>query len=156
MDGLDFTEKATILVVDDTSADLVLMSNLLKNDYKLQIADCGEKALMFAASDLPPDLILLDVMMPGMDGYEVCRRLKHDPKTANIPVIFLTSMAKVEDEKKGLELGAVDYITKPISQPIVMARVKNHLALKAMTDFLRGQRDLLEIEVAKAHGADIK
>ena len=153
MNGLDFTEKATILVVDDTSANLVLMSNLLKNDYKVQIADGGEKALKLAASDWPPDLILLDVMMPDMDGYEVCRRLKRDPKTTNIPVIFLTSMSEVEDEKKGLELGAVDYITKPISPPIVMARVKNHLALKAMTDSLRGQRDFLELEVAKTHGS---
>lgn len=155
MNGLDFTEKATILVVDDMSANLVLMSNLLKNDYKVQIADGGEKALRLAASDLPPDLILLDVRMPGMDGYEVCRRLKHNPRTTNIPVIFLTSMTEMEDEKKGLELGAVDYITKPISPPIVMARVKNHLALKIMTDSLRDQRDFLELEATKAHGADI-
>ncbi|MDD5708493.1 MAG: hybrid sensor histidine kinase/response regulator, partial [Kiritimatiellae bacterium] len=136
MDGLDFIGKATILVVDDTPDNLALMGSLLKEDYKVKIANSGEKALRIAASDSPPDLILLDIMMPGMDGYEVCRRLKRDPKTVHIPVIFLTARAAVEDEKKGLELGAVDYITKPISPPIVMARVKNHLALKAMADFM--------------------
>jgi response regulator RpfG family c-di-GMP phosphodiesterase len=135
------TRKATILVVDDTPDNLDLMSNLLKEDYKVKIANSGEAALKFLASGLPPDLILLDIMMPGMDGYEVCRRLKRDSRTKNIPVIFLTAKTDVEDEKKGLELGAIDYITKPISPPIVMARVKNHLALKAMADFLRDQND---------------
>jgi putative two-component system response regulator len=145
----DPTEKATILVVDDTPDNLTLMSNLLKDDYRVRIANGGEKALHIAASDAPPDLILLDIMMPGMDGYEVCRQLKHEPRTMNIPVIFLTAKSEMEDEKKGLELGAVDYITKPISPPIVMARVKNHLALKVMADFLRDQNEFLELEVAK-------
>jgi len=149
MDELDFTEKATILVVDDTPDNLTLMSSLLKDDYKVKVANSGEKALKIAASDSPPDMILLDIMMPGMDGYEVCQKLKRDPRTMNIPVIFLTAKAEEEDEKKGLELGAVDYITKPISPPIVMARVKNHLALKVMADFLRDQNDFLELEVAK-------
>ncbi|MCK9389556.1 MAG: response regulator [Sulfuritalea sp.] len=149
MDGLDLTERAAILVVDDTPDNLVLMSNLLKNDYTVKIANSGQKALKIAASDSPPDLILLDIMMPDMDGYEVCHRLKNDPRTMNIPVIFLTAKAQMEDEKKGLELGAVDYITKPINPSIVMARVKNHLALKAMTDFLRDQNDFLEREVNK-------
>jgi putative two-component system response regulator len=129
MDGLNFTERATILVVDDTPDNLSLMSNLLKDKYQVRIANGGEKALKIAASALPPDLILLDIMMPGMDGYEVCKRLKHDPKTSTIPVIFLTAKAEVMDEQKGLELGAVDYITKPISPPIVEARVRTHLAL---------------------------
>jgi len=149
MDGLDFTKKATILVVDDTPDNLILMNNLLKGDYKVKIANDGEKALKIAASESPPDLILLDIMMPGMDGYEVCQHLKRDPRTTNIQVIFLTAKAEVEDEKKGLELGAVDYITKPISPPIVMARVKNHIALKAAADFLHDQNDFLELEVAK-------
>jgi len=149
MNGLNLIKKATVLVVDDTPDNLALMSNLLKDDYKVKIANGGEKALKIAASDSPPDLILLDIMMPGMDGYEVCQRLKRDPKTVDIPVIFLTAKTEVEDEKKGLELGAVDYITKPISPPIVMARVQNHLALKAMTDFLRDQNDFLELEVVK-------
>ena len=149
MHGPDFTERTTILVVDDTPDNLALMSSLLKDAYKVKVANGGEKALKIAASDSPPDLILLDIMMPGMDGYEVCRRLKSDPRTMNIPVIFLTARSEVEDEKKGLELGAVDYITKPISPPIVMARVKNHLALKAMADFLRDQTAFLESEVTK-------
>ncbi len=149
MDGLDFTEKATILVVDDTPANLSLMSHLLRGLYKVKIANSGEKALKIALSEAPPDLILLDIMMPGMDGYEVCRRLKCDPRTVNTPVIFLTAKTGLEDEKKGFELGAVDYITKPISPPIVMARVKNHLTLKTMDDFLRDQNNFLELEVAK-------
>jgi putative two-component system response regulator len=94
-------------------------------------------------------MILLDIMMPGMDGYEVCRQLKHDARTATIPVIFLTSRADIEDEEKGLELGAVDYITKPVCPPIVLARVKSHLALKVIDDFLRDQNHQLELEVAK-------
>ena len=142
-------KKPTILVVDDTPDNLALMSSLLKDDYKVKIANGGEKALKIATSDSPPDLILLDITMAGMDGYEVCQRLKLDPKTMHIPVIFLTAKSEVEDEKKGLELGAVDYITKPISPPIVMARVKSHLALKNMADFLRDQNEFLELEVAK-------
>ena len=130
MDTLDFTAKRTILVVDDTPDNLSLMHNLLKDDYQVKIAHSGEKALSIALSDSPPALILLDIMMPDLDGFEVCRRLKLDPKARNIPVIFLTAKAEPEDEKKGLELGAVDYITKPISPSIVMARVKNHLALQ--------------------------
>ena len=149
MNELDLINKATVLVVDDTPDNLTLMSNLLKNDYKVKIANSGEKALKIATSESPPDLILLDIMMPGMDGYEVCQRLKGDLMTMNIPVIFLTAKTEVDDEKRGLELGAVDYITKPISPPIVMARVKNHLALKAMADFLRDQNDFLEREVSR-------
>ena len=149
MDDHDLIKKPTILVVDDTPDNLTLMSSLLKDDYKVKIASGGEKALKIAASDSPPDLILLDITMAGMDGYEVCQRLKLDPRTMNIPVIFLTAKTQVEDEKKGLELGAVDYITKPISPPIVMARVKSHLALKTMADFLRDQNEFLELEVAK-------
>ncbi|TAN53061.1 MAG: response regulator [Methylococcaceae bacterium] len=147
--GGDAHYAATILVVDDTPDNLELMSGLLKDEYQVKIADSGEKALAVATSDAPPDLILLDIMMSGIDGYEVCRRLKRDPRTMNIPVIFLTAKDEAADEQQGLELGAVDYITKPISPPIVMARVKNHLALKATADFLRDQNDYLEREVAK-------
>jgi signal transduction histidine kinase len=146
---LDLSDKATILVVDDTTDNLDLLGNLLCDDYKVKVAKSGEKALQIAASDTPPDLILLDIMMPDMDGYEVCTRLKRDPKTMDIPIIFLTAKAEMRDEKKGLELGAVDYITKPISPPIVLARVKNHLALKATADFLRDQNSYLEREVAR-------
>jgi len=146
---LDFAEKKTVLVVDDTPDNLSLMSSLLKDDYKVKVANGGEKALKIAATNPQPDLILLDIMMPGMDGYEVCQHLKSDPATRDIPVIFLTAKAEVEDEKKGLELGAVDYITKPISPPIVMARVATQLSLKASADFLRDKADYLEIEVGK-------
>ena len=142
-------EPATILVVDDTAANLSLMTGLLRDEYKVKAAIDGEKALRIAQSSPPPDLILLDIMMPGMDGYEVCRRLKADPATRDIPVIFLTAKSGVEDEKMGLDLGAVDYITKPISPPIVMARVRNHLVLKASADFLRDKADYLEHEVGK-------
>jgi putative two-component system response regulator len=146
---LDFVEKKTILVVDDTPDNLSLMSGLLKDDYKVKVANNGEKALKIAAGSPQPDLILLDIMMPGMDGYEVCQHLKADPATRDIPVIFLTAKVEVEDEKKGLELGAVDYLTKPVSPPIVLARVRNHLALKTHADFLRDKSDFLETEVAK-------
>ena len=149
MDKHPIIAKDTILVVDDTPGILSLMNSLLEGDYNVKTASAGEKALKIAASDSPPDLILLDVMMPGMDGYEVCRRLKRDPMTMHIPVIFFTALSETEDEKKGLELGAVDYVTKPISPAIVRARVKNHLALSAMHNFLRDKNDFLEQEVAR-------
>jgi len=138
--------RPVILVVDDTPDNLALMSGLLTEDYRVKVASTGEKALRIASSDAPPDLILLDIMMPGLDGYAVCQRLKQDPETDHIPVIFLTAKSDLEDERKGLELGAVDYITKPISPPIVMARVRNHLALQALTDSLRVRN--LQLEAA--------
>jgi response regulator RpfG family c-di-GMP phosphodiesterase len=119
----DPSSKATILVVDDTPDNLALMSGLLKDYYRVKIANNGEKALKVAQTLPPPDLILLDIMMPGMDGYEVCAHLKANPGTQGIPVIFLTAKSEIEDERKGLALGAVDYITKPVSPPILMARV---------------------------------
>ena len=149
MDIQNLAQRPTILVVDDTPDNLALMTNLLQDVYKVKIAFSGEKALEIARSAKPPDLILLDIMMPDMDGYQVCQQLKRDPLTMHIPVIFLTAKSEVEDEKMGLELGAVDYITKPISPPIVMARVKNHLALNAMAVFLRDENDFLENEVSK-------
>ena len=149
MDTHYFNDRATVLVVDDTPDNLSLMSALLKNSYKVKVANHGDKALRIAASATPPDLILLDVMMPDIDGYEVCRRLKASPRTRDIPVVFLTARSEVEDEQKGLALGAVDYITKPISPPILMARVATQLSLKASADFLRSQNDFLEAEVAR-------
>jgi class 3 adenylate cyclase/AmiR/NasT family two-component response regulator len=122
-------EKPTILIVDDTPANLALLSDALKSDYRMKVALSGEAALELAHSEPRPDLILLDVMMPGMDGFEVCRRLKSEPSLQSIPVIFVTAMGEVEDETRGLELGGADYITKPISVPIVKARVKAHLAV---------------------------
>ncbi|GLR12723.1 two-component system response regulator [Chitinimonas prasina] len=146
---LDFTEKHTVLVVDDTPDNLSLMSGLLRAAYKVKLAPNGERALQIAAGEGKPDLILLDIMMPEMDGYEVLRRLQADGATRDIPVIFLTAMSASEDEKIGLDLGAVDYITKPINPAIVLARVHNHLQLKVARDFLRDQNTYLEAEVAK-------
>ena len=146
---LEFITKKTILVVDDTSDNLSLMSGLLKDQYRVKLANSGEKALKAVQGDNPPDLILLDIMMPGMSGYEVCQVLKADPASRPIPIIFLTAMTSMEDEQKGLELGAADYITKPISPPIVLARVKTQLENKAMADFLRDQAAFLKAEVER-------
>jgi putative two-component system response regulator len=143
------TERPLVLVVDDTPENLTLMADLLKGAYKVKVANSGEKALRIALAAPPPDLILLDVMMPGLDGYEVCRRLKADPATRDIPIMFLTAKTETEDEQVGLELGAVDYITKPISPPIVLARVRNHLLLKDAADFLRDKNKFLEAEVRR-------
>src|SRR5262245_17215873 len=148
-DALDFTEKQSILIVDDTPDNLTLMTGLLKDTYKTRVANNGERALRLAATLPYPDLILLDIMMPGMDGYEVCQRLKQDRATAEIPIIFLTAKTEIEDEQKGFDVGCVDYITKPISPPIVLARVKTHLLLKAARDFLKDQNAFLEAEVER-------
>lgn len=149
IDKNSMLEKATILAVDDTPDNLLLISGLLKDDYHVRVANGGERAIKIAQSENPPDLILLDIMMPDIDGYEICRLLKADEKTSHIPIIFLTAKTEIEDETRGLEMGAVDYITKPISPPIVLARVKTHLALKRMQDFLRDQNAYLESEVKK-------
>ena len=142
-------ERKSVLVVDDSPDNLTLMSQLLKDTYQVKVANSGERALKIARTERPPDLILLDIMMPVMSGYEVCQELKSDPVTADIPVIFLTAMTAAEDEKKGFDLGAVDYILKPISPPIVLARVKAHLHIKATADFLKDKAAFLESEVAK-------
>ncbi len=147
MDSPPAFAKPTLLIVDDTPDNLELMFGLLKDDYRVRVANSGERALRLAQAEQPPDLILLDIMMPGMDGYEVCRRLKADPLTVHIPVIFLTAKVEVEDEALGFSLGAVDYITKPISPPIVQARLRTHLALKAAADFLRDKSEFLAAEV---------
>ena len=148
-DSLDFTQKPTILVVDDSPDNLSLMSGLLKDKYKVKLAINGEKALKIALAPDKPDLILLDIMMPGLSGYEVCQILKADPATKDIPIIFLTAMTATDDEKKGLELGAVDFITKPVNPPIVMARVATQLQVKAAADFLKDQNAYLETEVIR-------
>ncbi len=121
--------KQSILVVDDTPENIDLLSEVLCDDYRIRVATSGERALKIVYSDDPPDLILLDIMMPGLSGLEICRRLKANPDRRRIPIIFVTAMSSVEDERIGLETGAVDYITKPISPPIVKARVRTHLAL---------------------------
>ena len=121
--------KQCVLVVDDSPENIDLLSEILRDDYRVRVATSGEKALKIVYSDEPPDLILLDIMMPGISGLEICRRLKANPDRRRIPIIFVTAMSSTEDERRGLEIGAVDYITKPISPPIVMARVRTHLAL---------------------------
>ena len=121
--------KPIILVVDDTPENIDVLSGILKEDYKIKAALNGKRALKIASGAQPPDLILLDIMMPKMDGYEVCRTLKERQGTRNIPVIFVTAKDDVVDEYRGFEVGCVDYITKPVSPPLVKARVKTQLAL---------------------------
>jgi len=140
--------QPTILVVDDTPDNLLLMSALLKDLYRVKIAANGPKALQIAMGEDAPDLILLDIMMPGMDGFEVCRQLKNHPQSQHIPVLFLTAKSAVADEEQGFALGAVDFISKPISPPVVLARVKAQLALKNQVDFLRDNNVFLQQEVA--------
>ncbi len=142
-------QELTILVVDDTPFNLTLMEAVLKKVYRVEVAASGGQALERLANGPLPDLILLDIMMPQMDGYEVCRRLKADPRTEGIPVIFLTANVSSDDEEKGFELVAVDYITKPIKQRVVLARIKTHLQLKVSADFLEDKAAFLESEVTR-------
>jgi CheY-like chemotaxis protein len=150
----DNPHKETILIVDDDPLGIDIMGEILKPYYRRQVARSGEKALAIAASDLQPDLILLDVMMPELDGYEVCRRLKADEKTKDIPVIFITAKDKIEDEAKGLEIGAVDYITKPVIPTILLARVKTHLELKKAREDLEKQNEILKENVRLREDVD--
>ncbi|MDH4321882.1 MAG: response regulator [Desulfobulbaceae bacterium] len=123
-------EKKTILVVDDFADNIDFICGVLSDAYRVKAATNGEKALAIMAGSPQPDLVLLDVMMPGMDGYEVCRRLKSEAYGKETPVIFVTAMGEIEDESKGFAVGAVDYITKPVSPPILKARVRTHLELR--------------------------
>ena len=141
--------NATILIVDDEPTNLSVLSQTLTHSYKVRAANSGLRALQVANSEPRPDLILLDVMMPDMDGYEVIAQLKKNPATKNIPVIFVTAMESVVDEEKGLTLGAVDYIMKPVRPAILMARVKAHLTLKQASDFLHDKNDYLEAEISR-------
>ena len=141
-DATTASKRPLVLVIDDTPQNLSLMRDLLDPHYTVKLAPSGARGLEIASAT-PPDLILLDVMMPDMDGYEVCRRLKAMPACTDIPVIFVTAMTETENEEEGLALGAVDYLTKPISPPIVLARVRSQLALKAGTDMLRAKNALL-------------
>jgi putative two-component system response regulator len=138
--------RPTVLAVDDTPANLSLLSGMLRDQYRVKLATSGAKALDLAGAQVP-DLILLDIMMPEMDGYEVCRRLKANPLTRNVPVIFLTARTEVEDEEQGFAVGAVDFIHKPISPPIVLARVSTHLQMKQWQDYLHNQNAWLEAQV---------
>ena len=137
----------TILIVDDNRDNLTVIGGLLKGDYHIRVANSGERALAVATSEPIPDLILLDIMMPGMDGYETLKHLREIPETRDIPVIFVTAMSADEDEEVGLRLGAVDYVTKPIRPAILSARIRTHLALKLAHDQLAGQNARLESQV---------
>ena len=142
-------EKARILIVDDEPINLKVLADLLRGDYALSVAKDGVQALARMAADPLPDLVLLDVMMPQMDGHEVCRRLKLEDRTRDVPVIFVTAMGQTEDETRGFEIGAVDYITKPISPSVVMARVRTHVALREARHRLQDQNHELEDRVAE-------
>lgn len=122
--------KQTVLIVDDLRTNAMALARMLEPEWQTQAAFDGPTALQMAAAKPPPDLILLDIKMPGMDGYEVCRRLKESPETDDIPVIFITAANREENEAYGLSLGAVDYIAKPVNPPIVKARIRNHIALR--------------------------
>ena len=146
---MDANPPATILIIDDSPENLHLLSELLRPAYRVLAVTSGERGLQLAAGELRPDLILLDVMMPGMDGYQVLARLRQNPATRDIQVIFLTAMAAAEDEERGLELGAADYITKPIKPSVVVARVRMQLELRQAREWLKNRNALLEAEVAR-------
>ncbi|MBF0624707.1 MAG: response regulator [Magnetococcales bacterium] len=154
---MDEALKHRILVVDDEKTNIDVLVNVLKEDYRLLVAKGGIQALKRAATDPQPDLIILDIVMPDMDGYEVCRQLKADPRTRMIPVIFYSAMEEADEETIGLELGAVDYLTKPISPPIVRARLRTHLALatrkRALEQEVRQRTAQLEQRTAELEAA---
>ncbi len=126
----------TVLIVDDQPSNIQVLAKLLTEEYRVLVANSGHKALTIARSDHPPDLILLDVQMPEMDGYELCKHLKSDPQTNKIGIIFITALDSVNDEEQGFQLGAVDYIAKPFHTAIVRARVRTHMELKRKSDLL--------------------
>ena len=137
-------DKPLILIVDDTPTNVQVLAEILRADYRIKVAGSGKAAFEVIAGHGTPDLILLDVMMPELDGYEVCRRLKADSRTRDIPVIFVTARDAEDDEAAGLAAGAIDYLTKPVSAPIVKARVRNHLLLKRGLDALAERNRALE------------
>ncbi len=149
----NYLPKQSILIVDDSPANIKVLAATLMSDYEIAATTNGYEAIEIATMRIglntAPDLILLDIMMPGMDGYEVCRRLKSDIRTKNIPVIFITARSEEKEEAKGFELGAVDYITKPFSPAIVKARVNTHLDLKRHRDHLEKLNTLLKEEIAE-------
>ncbi len=151
---IDLSE-CNVMIVDDTEENVDLLVEALGEYFDLSVAMDGESALN-KIIQTPPDLILLDIMMPGIDGYEVCRRLKKDPNTQKIPVVFLTAMGQEENEAKGLSLGAIDYITKPFSPDLVKSRVSNHLLLKLHQDKLEGLVKKRTVQLEKMQGAIFK
>ena len=141
---MEVTKKhPKILVVDDALENLMIMESILSDDYSLKMITDSSEALEYAFAN-PPDLILLDVMMPKIDGFEICRRLKANPKLTDVPVIFITSKTDIEDEERGFSVGASDFIHKPISAPIVTARVRTHIKIKFMLDYLKYENTHLQ------------
>jgi len=136
VNNISINKKPTVLLVDDMTTNLLLLNDLLKEEYEVKVAKNGKKAIEIALGDNQVDLILLDIMMPKMDGYEVCKVLKNNDQTKNIPIIFVTAKDGEEDEEYGLNLGAIDYITKPFKKTIVKLRVRNHIELKLKSDIL--------------------
>jgi len=145
----DAAQRATVLIVDDDAVNLGALGRLLRPHYDVLAAPSGERALQIATNTRKLDLILLDVMMPTMDGFEVLSRLRDDPATHDIPVIFVTGLDSISDEERGLELGAADYIAKPYRPPIILARMSTQLELKRARDSLRNQNIYLEAEVER-------
>jgi len=145
----DIVSAATILIVDDEPVNLSLLAQLLQPIYRVRAANSGESALRAATVEPQPDLMLLDVMMPGMDGYETLQRLRETPAIAEIPVVFLTALADAADEERGLQLGAADYMTKPINPALVVARVRTQLEAKQARDGMKNRNAELEAEVAR-------
>lgn len=141
--------KPTLLVVDDTPENLQLMNSLLRDRYRVRLATDGETCLQLALQDPQPDLILLDIVMPGIDGYETCRRLKAQARSRTIPVIFLTAMSQDSDQEEGFRCGCVDFITKPIAPALTLARVATHLSLKRANDLLAAHNRSLQEEVER-------
>ncbi|WP_415717085.1 hybrid sensor histidine kinase/response regulator [Maridesulfovibrio sp.] len=144
-------EKARVLIVDDMSVNIEMLSELLSTEYRVSVALNGFDAIELATSAPMPDLILLDIMMPGIDGYQVCKILKENEESRNIPVIFVTSRSEVQSEEKGFEFGAVDYVVKPFNPAVVLARVKTHIALYNQTRLLQNliKERTAELEKAK-------
>ena len=152
-DALDFSAKREVLAVDDTPDNLSVISGALRDEFTVKVATSGERALQICLSASPPDLVLLDIMMPDMDGYEVLRRLNSAREFAGIPVIFVTALDQEQDEQIGLDLGAVDYITKPISPAILRARVRTHLLLKEARDHLKDEKRTLQTRLGETQVA---
>jgi putative two-component system response regulator len=148
-EGRSSLSDSTILAVDDQPENLTVIGELLRPLYRIRVANSGAAALRVAATEPRPDLILLDVMMPDMDGYTVLGRLKENPVTTGIPVIFVTALGAEKDEERGFELGAVDYITKPIKPIVLLARVRTRLELKHAHDWLADQNAFLEAEITR-------
>jgi DNA-binding response OmpR family regulator len=147
--SMEKSSRPCVLIVDDSVEHTLLLHNLLREEYVTMVAPNGTRALELASASPPPDLVLLDVVMPGPDGYDTCRRLKQSTATADIPVIFITGHTSDLDEEQGLSVGGADYITKPFAPAVVRARLRTHLALKETNDRLRRQSSLMEEEVRR-------